>query len=340
MLIPPVVTTTVNEPAVDGFVENVIVIEVALAAVTSPTAPLFRVTVFFATVVSKPNPLITSVDPLAVKFVVLVVTTGITVATFIAVPLSRVFVVTTAVRSPAVVGEVESVIVSKVSVAVVTVPTASLLNTTVLLRATGSNPKPEIVIVVALAARLALLAVTTGTIVATWIADPLLIPFVVTTAVKGPAVAGNVVNVTERVEAVAESTVPTAPLLNVTVLLEAVVSKPIPLIVSVFMLAVMEFEVSTLTTGTIFAISTAEPLESEFDSTTAVSDPAAVGFVVKVTVSDVADADVTVPSAPLLKVTVLLAAIESNPNPLMVTDVALAATVVELVVTTGKTVAT
>ena len=70
MLIPPVVTTTVNEPAVAGFVENVIVIEVALAAVTSPTVPLFRVTVFFATVGSKPNPLITSVDPLAVKFVV------------------------------------------------------------------------------------------------------------------------------------------------------------------------------------------------------------------------------------------------------------------------------
>jgi hypothetical protein len=112
------------------------------------------------------------------------------------------------------------------------------------------------------------------------------------------------------------------------------------LIVSVFVFAVMEFDVSTLTTGTIFAISTAEPLESEFDSTTTVSDPAAVGLVVKVTVSDVADADVTVPSAPLLKVTVLLAAIESNPDPLMVTDVALAATVVVLLVTTGKTVAT
>jgi hypothetical protein len=103
---------------------------------------------------------------------------------------------------------------------------------------------------------------------------------------------------------------------------------------------VTKFEVSAVTTGTTFAISTAEPLESEFDSTTAVNAPAAVGFVVKVTVRDVAEADVTVPSAPLLNVTVLLAAIESNPNPLMVTDVALAATVAELLVTTGKTVAT
>lgn len=157
----------VSDPAVAGFVENVTVIDVAVATDTSPTAPLLKATVFFASVVSNPNPLITSVDPVAVRSVVLVVTTGITVATFSAVPLASVLVVTTAVRSPAVVGEVESVIVSKVSVAVVTVPIASLLNTTVLLRATGSNPKPEIVIVVALAARLALLAVTTGIIVAT-----------------------------------------------------------------------------------------------------------------------------------------------------------------------------
>jgi hypothetical protein len=73
-----------------------------------------------------------------------------------------------------------------------------------------------------------LLVVTTGITVATWRADPLLIPFVATTAVKGPAVAGKVVNVTERDVADAESTVPTAPLLNATVLLAAVVSKPIP----------------------------------------------------------------------------------------------------------------
>ena len=90
----------------------------------------------------------------------------------------------------------------------------------------------------------------------------------------------------------------------------------------------MLFAVSVVTTGTMFAISTAAPLDSEFDSTTAVSDPASVGFVVNVTVSDVADAEVTVPSAPLFSVTMLLAATESNPSPLIVTVVALAATVV------------
>ena len=41
-------TTAVSEPAVAGFVENVTVIEVAVAAVTSPIAPLLKVTVLFA----------------------------------------------------------------------------------------------------------------------------------------------------------------------------------------------------------------------------------------------------------------------------------------------------
>jgi hypothetical protein len=154
-------------------------------------------------------------------------------------------------------------------------------------------------------------------------------------AVNGPAVAGSVEKVTERLVAVAVLTVPIAPLLNVTVLFAAVVSKPIPLIVRVFVFAVMLFAVSVVTTGTMFAISTAAPLDSEFDTTTAVSDPASVGFVVNVTVSDVADAEVTVPSAPLFRVTMLLAATESNPSPLMVTVVAFAATVVVLLVTTG-----
>lgn len=160
-------------------------------------------------------------------------------------------------------------------------------------------------------------------------------PLVVTMAVNGPAVAGSVEKVTERLVAVAVLTVPIAPLLNVTVLFAAVVSKPIPLIVRVFVFAVMLFAVSVVTTGTMFAISTAAPLDSEFETTTAVSDPASVGFVVNVTVSDVADAEVTVPSAPLFRVTMLLAATESNPSPLMVAVVAFAATVVVLLVTTG-----
>ncbi len=61
--------------------------------------------------------------------------------------------VTTAVRLPAVVGLVENVTVSAVEVAAVTVPTAPLLNVTVLLAAVGSKPKPLIVIRGALAPR-------------------------------------------------------------------------------------------------------------------------------------------------------------------------------------------
>ena len=54
------------------------------------------------------------------------------------------------------------------------------------LAAVGSKPKPLIVIVGALAARLAVLAVTTGVTVATWTAAPLLTPSAVTMAVKLP----------------------------------------------------------------------------------------------------------------------------------------------------------
>jgi len=57
-------------------------------------------------------------------------------------------------------------------------------------------------------------------------------------------------------------------------------------------------------------------------------------------VSDVADAVVTVPSAPLSKVTMLLAAVVSKPTPLIVTVAASAARLVVLLVTTGTTVAT
>ena len=62
---------------------------------------------------------------------------------------------TTAVRLPTAVGSVENVTVSEVAVAAVTVPTAPSLKVTVLLPAVGSKPKPLIVSVVALAARLA-----------------------------------------------------------------------------------------------------------------------------------------------------------------------------------------
>ena len=71
-----------------------------------------------------------------------------------------------------------------------------------------------------------------GTTVATWTAVPLLAPLVVTTAVRLPAVL-RVVKLIVNVVDVALETVPTAPLLKVTVLLAAVVSNPVPLMVSV-----------------------------------------------------------------------------------------------------------
>ena len=60
---------------------------------------------------------------------------------------------------------------------------------------------------------------------------------VVTTAVKLPIDVGLVENVTVSEVAVAAVTEPTPPLLNVTVLLASVVSKPVPAIVTVEALA-------------------------------------------------------------------------------------------------------
>ena len=214
----------VNDPPAAGLVEKVTVIVVAVELVTTPTAPLFNCTVFSAAVAEKPNPLMVTVVASAAKSVVALVTTGVTVATFKAAPLLCEFVVTTAVKSPAVVGLVENVTVNKVAVAVVTAPTAPLLKTTVLLPAVVLKPKPAIVIVAALAARFEELVVTTGLTVATWTAVPLLTVLVVTMAVKLPADVGLVPNVTVSEFAVAAETVPTAPLLNTTVLFEAVVS--------------------------------------------------------------------------------------------------------------------
>jgi hypothetical protein len=146
-------------------------------------------------------------------------------------------VLTIAVKSPAVVGEVESVTVSDVAVASVTVPTAPLSNTSVLFPAVVSKPYPAIVIVVALAGRLAVLLVMTGMTVAICTAAPLLILPVVMTAVKLPAMVGNTDNDTVRDVFVADVTVPTAPFVKVTVLLPAVESKPTPTISTLVALA-------------------------------------------------------------------------------------------------------
>lgn len=82
------------------------------------------------------------------------------------------------------------------------------------------------------------------------------------------------------------------------------------------------------------------PLSKLFTVTTAVRLPAAVGPVERVTVSSVAVAVDTVPTAPLLKTTVLLAAVGSKPWPAIVTVVSSAAIwFAGLAVTTGDTVA-
>jgi hypothetical protein len=77
------------------------------------------------------------------------------------------------------------------------------------------------------------------------------------------------------------------------------------------------------------------PLVPPKEVTTAVKLPVVLGCVEKVTVNWVAVALVTVPTALLLKVTVLLAAVVSNPVPAMVRVVALIARVLVLEVTIG-----
>ena len=211
--------------------------DVAVAVVTVPIAPLLNTTTLLAATELKPKPLIVIVEALAAKLVLLLVITGITLATCRAKPLVKLLVVTTAVKLPTAVGFVDKVTVSAVAVAAVTVPTAPLLKATVLLPGVVSKPKPLIVTVLALASKLATLVVTVGVTVATCTATPLLTLLVVTTAVRLPAVVGLVDKVMVNEVVVAAVTVPTAPLLNTTVLRLAIGSKPRPVIVSVVALA-------------------------------------------------------------------------------------------------------
>jgi hypothetical protein len=313
--------------------------DVAVAAVMLPTAPLLNVTLFRVAIGSNPNPLITRVEALAAIFAVLVVTTGSTVATRIAVPLFTVFVVTIAVRLPTMVGRVENVTVSEVDVAAVTVPTAPLLNTTVLLAAVESKPEPLMVMVFALTNILPVFWVTIGFMVATCTAAALLTPFEVTITVSRPADEAGVVSVTVSEVAVADVTVPSAPLLNVTLLLLAVVSKPAPLITKVVALSSKLLEL-LVTTGTTVPTCTAEPLLCELVVTDALRLPKLEGLEENVTVNDVAEAVVTVPAAPLSNVTALLPAVVENPKPVIIIVVAFAATLIVRLVTTGLTVAT
>jgi len=230
---PFVVTIAVNKPVAFGRVEKVIVSVVAVAAVTVPIAPLLNTMVFPDGVVLKPKPEMVMVFELIARFAVLSVTTGLTLATCTAVPLETPLVVTTAVKGPADVGFVENVTVRDVAVAAVTVPTAPLLNTTVLFPAVVLNPAPLMMTVSAFAASEVVATVTAGLTVAICFAAPLFSEFVVTIAVRLPSAAGFVENVTVNFVAVAVVTVPTAPLLKTTVFFEATGSKPKPSIITV-----------------------------------------------------------------------------------------------------------
>jgi hypothetical protein len=136
--------------------------DVAVDDSTVPAAPLLNTTELFAAVVSKPSPAMTMVLAFAARLAVLLVTTGVIAATCVALPLFWLFVVTIAVRLPAVVGLLPNEMVRAVGVAEVIVPVAPLFNVTALLATVGSNPNPLIVIVEALAATCAVDDVTTG----------------------------------------------------------------------------------------------------------------------------------------------------------------------------------
>ena len=110
-----------------------------------------------------------------------------------------------------------------------------------------------------------------------------LTPLVVTTAVRLPAVA-RVENETVNAVAVADVTVPTAPLLKTTVLFAATVSNRVPAMTTE--LAVnARLVVAAVTVGRTPPTCTGAPLTTEFVVTTAVKFPSEVGLVVNNTVS-------------------------------------------------------
>ena len=237
-------------------------------------------------------------------------------------------------------GRVEKDTVSEVVVAFVTVPMAPLLKVNTLFDAVVLKPKPLMVIVDSSPPRVVVLLLIKPIMLATCTPEALETELVVTVAVKLPTEVGLVLNVTVSRVAVALVTVPIAPLLKETTFREATGSKPEPFISRVDALIPI-FAVLVVTKGTTDAICTAVPLETELVVTWAVKLLAA-GFLpsAKVTVSDVAVAAVTVPSAPLLKTTVLFASVVSNPKPAIVTVVASAFLLAVLLVMIGLTVAT
>ncbi len=240
----------------------------------------------------------TTLVALTPRFAVLFVTTGVTVAICTAVALLAPLLVTIAVRLPAT-RPVRLVTVREVDVAAVTLPVAPLLNFTVSLAAVAEKPTPLIVRLAALAACVAVLAVTTGVTFATS-SEALLTPLTATDAVNLPAV-NPFKLVTVNTVAVAVVTVPVAPPLNVTLSLAAVVEKPAPLMVKLVAFAA-RLAVLSVTTGPTVATCTAVPLVSLSTFTDAVSAPS-LSPVRLVTFNCVFVALLTVPVTPPLKVT-------------------------------------
>ena len=78
----------VKLPALVGFVVKFTVSDVAVDEVIAPTAPLFKTTELLAATGSKPKPVIVSVVALANRVAVVLVTNGVTVATWTAEPLT------------------------------------------------------------------------------------------------------------------------------------------------------------------------------------------------------------------------------------------------------------
>ena len=101
------------------------------------------------------------------------------------------------------------------------------------------------------------------------------------------------------------------------------------------MVGVGVLNVGSLGKFKILATWTGEPLLAPLVVTTAVRLPPELGGVVKFILNWVAVALATEPTAPLLKVTELLAAVVSNPVPAMVIVLVLINRLVVLVVTVG-----
>ena len=124
---------------------------------------------------------------------------------------------------------------------------------------------------------------------------------------------------------VAVVTVPVAPLFNTILLFAGVGSNPKPLITKVAALT-SKAALALVTTGATVATATAAELLAPSVVTIAVRLPADVGLVLKSTVIEVAVRPValTVPTAPLLKVTEFSVFVVLKPNPLIVTEAPLA----------------